>query len=794
MLKTIFGKLKSWWGIVQTLAGSFIISSGWSWYHFKHKPYNPFLIKVFVIWITVFVGYHIFKWSYHFFTAKFNRHIFWQKEFGLFLDNLFFYFSLFFLVFFSPNQILSLVVFLLLMGLFFWRTQKYISFHPDAHQWKLVNKNIFTLIFFLFIFFSVFQYLAFRLANFDNYLKFHNIVLFRAWAMTMFLILGFALATLIYSKTKSIWRYLVLGLWVLFFVLILSVWVANIGILYFTGLYLSPLMLEVAQGSSGVTLNSFSILVGSIGVLVLIIFILIFRQIIKSYQKSSFRQWSYYSMALIAVALVSLLGLSSFQNTPEYTIARNFYEFFKGDKSEAVLSPVVKQKLEKFGLFYDTDRFDLAHRDKVFTAVKKLLPEDLIKQKPNVIILFFESFSSRLTSVYNKNLSGLTPNLEKMANDPHTTIFKNYFNASTPTINGILAQLCSFLPPTGYTEIEDNKNLQRLRLLCLSNILKENGYYNTYITAVPKEFENKASIFGSMDVENIYGQAEIKKLTGNEPLSWGYSDHQLFNFMWDMVERKLISKKQEEPFLMMLSTVDTHPPFDLAKDMIMYGDGKNNVLNSYYTADDAFGQFWEQFRNSEYYDNTIVVAVADHSAFPGAEIKNLFPADAKKLSFYDENMLMMYVPQSTTVIPSEPLKATRDLSEQELSNGKILHSAQNDRQPTLSKEVNLYSSSIDIAPTLLQILNINPENNFEGHSIFDDREKYQNILGMHEYGLYINQEENGKRNVSYQIPSDLKCDVENDTVNSSTPLTLCEYLEFYKWKRQMFQEGRFWGI
>ena len=757
MFKVIFGKLKSWWGIVQTLAGSFIISSGWSWYHFKHKPYNVFFAKVCIIWVVTFIGYHLFKWLYHFFTAKFNRHIFWQKEFGLFLDSLFFYFSLFFLVFFSRNQLLSLVVFLLLMVLFFWRTQKYISYHPDAHQWKLVNKNIFTLIFFLFIFFSIFQYLAFRLANFDNYLKFHNIVLFRAWAMTMFLILGFSVATLIYCKTKSFWRYLALGLWLALFVLILSLWAINIGVMYFSGLYLSPLLLAVTKGSASVAINPFSIFVGLASLLVLILFVFIFCQIIKSYQKSSFRQWSYYSLALIAVALMSLFGLSSFQNTPEYTIVRNFYKFFKGDKTEVVLSPVIKQKLEKFGLFYNTDRFDLAHRDNIFTSDKKLLSAELVKQKPNIIILFFESFSSRLTSVYNKDFPGLTPNLEQMASDPHTTVFQNYFNASTPTINGIIAQLCSFLPPTGYTEIEDNKNLQRLRLLCLPNILKEKGYYNTYITAVAKEFENKDSIFASMDVENIYGQAELSKIIKGEPLSWGYSDHQLFEVMWEMLDQKLTSKKQVEPYLMMLSTVDTHPPFDLAKDMIMYGDGKNNVLNSYHTADDAFGKFWEQFKKSKYYDNTIVVAVADHSAFPGSEIKNLFPSDAKKLSFYDENVLMTYVPQGL-----------------------------------LPKEINLYSSSIDITPTLLQILNINPENNFEGHSIFDDRENYQNILGMHEYGLYINQEENGKRTVDYQIPSDLKCGVENDTVNSSTPLTLCEYLEFYKWKRQMFEQGRFW--
>ncbi len=755
MHKIIIDKLKSWWGIVQTLAGAFVISAGWNFYHTKHKPYDRFFIFVISTWLVVFVGYRLFRWLYHFLTAKFNRHIFWQKEFGRFLDSLFFLSSLFFLVFFCRNQLFSVFIFLGLMGLFFYKTQVYLSHHPSGHEWKIVNKNVFTLIFFLFGLFSIFQYLAYRFANFDAYLKFYNIVLFRSWAMTMFWVLGFVVSTLIFWKIRSPWRYFAIALWGISVVLLVCIWGVNIGIMYFTGLYLSPLMLGVADGAVGVASGPLTILVGASIIVILAIFGYIFRKIIHTYHGSSFRQWAYYSLALVAVSLFSLFGLSSFKNTPEFTVAKNFYNFFLGTKTEAKLSPVIKEKMERFGLIYNTDDFHLAHKEQAFTSGARLLSDNLIANKPNVIIIFFESFSSRLTSVYNKNVVDLTPGLEQMASDRHTTVFKKFYNASTPTINGIISQLCSFLPPTGYTEVEDNKNLQRLRLLCLPTILKDNGYKSaTYITAVDKEFENKNSIFTSMDTDGIYGQDELKNIIKGEPLSWGYSDHQLYPAMW-----RLIEQKKQEPFLMMLSTVDTHAPFDLAQDMVMYREGDSNVLNSYRTADDAFAKFWKEFRQSKYYSNTIVVAVADHAVFPGADIKKLFPSDANKLSFYDETMFMMYVPQ-----------------------GK------------LPKEVDMYSSSMDVAPTLLQVLNINTPNSFEGHSIFDDRSKYQNVLGMHEYGLYINQEWNeDRRDISYEMPSELKCDEEVASLATSSPLTLCEYLEFYKWKRQMFEQGRFWG-
>jgi len=62
--------------------------------------------------------------------------------------------------------------------------------------------------------------------------------------------------------------------------------------------------------------------------------------------------------------------------------------------------------------------------------------------------------------------------------------------------------------------------------------------------------------------------------------------------------------------LILLSTVDTHPPFNLAKDVRPYQDGKNLLLNSVHTTDDAFKIFWEKFKASEFYRDTIVVAIA----------------------------------------------------------------------------------------------------------------------------------------------------------------------------------------
>jgi phosphoglycerol transferase MdoB-like AlkP superfamily enzyme len=488
--------------------------------------------------------------------------------------------------------------------------------------------------------------------------------------------------------------------------------------------------------------------------LLLTIFVFIKRKILLSHKQIQKKYWSYYNLAILILAIGSLIVFSSIKTTPEYGIIKNFYDYFADNNIQVELNPIVQKKLERFGIKYNLNEFSINQHKQIFPVTSTLLlPPVLQQQKPNILIVFLESFSSRLSEVYNPNLVAVTPGLDKMSKDPNTTIFRKYFNAATPTVTGLLSQLCSILPPTGHEEIT-NGGVRHHHLLCLPQILKNNGYqYSAYITAVDKDFANKGTIITDMGTNKFFGTEELKQYIDGEPLSWGWSDHQLFPATW-----KLMNEQSKKPFLMMLSTVDTHPPFTLAKDMVKYGDGKNDLLNSIHTADDAFGKFWDEFTLSPLYKNTIVITVADHAVFPAAYTKDNFADVVGKLSFYDENMFMVYVPKSV-----------------------------------LPKTIDLPSSGIDFTPTVLNLLNINSANAFEGHSIFNERKDFPNILGMHEFGLYINQlDKTGQRLIDYNIPSHLDCTNYQYDADVSKPLTLCEFLNYYQWKKKIFSDGRFW--
>lgn len=754
LIKSTTSKLSRLLPAIYTIAGSLIIASGWAYYHLDKHNLVRFASRTLVLAAFVAVVFRVGLVVFDRLFPRFKRHPFWHTHFRAQLNELFFAASLLFGVFFIRTELYSLAYALLVLALLYHMLKRILGTHPANEHWLLVHRAVARFSLAVFVLQAVAQYLSYRWYILDSSIKFYDIVLFRSLAMSALWLLAFALAGFVYVGVSSRWRVTVIALLSLLFLGFEFFWVVNLSTLYYAGLYFDPTALNHLHESAGLfETNTVYIPLAGLAAS-FVIFVAALVQLLHAHQRAPARHWYAYYGALAFISIMALVSFSSLTNTPEHRVLAAFYDYYFKEDRPQTLSPVIVEKLRKFGLSYSPDSFYVAEHARVFSTSSpaNFLPPRLVASKPNIIIIFLESYSARLTSVYNQRFPKLTPGLERMAASTNTTIFKRYFNASTPTVTGLLSQLCSLLPPTGHNEIQNDKKLQRHRLLCLPEVLKNNGYtYAGYITAVEKDFANKDGIFGSMGTDEVYGTEELSQHITGAPQSWGYSDHQMFPFLWELAQQK------KQPFLLMLSTVDTHPPFNLAKDEVPYGDGSQQVLNAFHTTDHAFLKFWNEFSSSTLARNTIVIAVADHAVFPGAYDRKTFPQEAGKLNFYDENTFLMYVPDSV-----------------------------------LPKTVETYASGLDFTPTLLHVLGYSPTNSFEGHSIFDDQNKYPNLLGMHELGLYINQvTASGTRKISYNLPAEIRCPV-NYSPSSTPELTECDYLQFYTWKRQMFEQGRFW--
>ncbi|MBI5222153.1 MAG: LTA synthase family protein, partial [Candidatus Magasanikbacteria bacterium] len=391
----------------------------------------------------------------------------------------------------------------------------------------------------------------------------------------------------------------------------------------------------------------------------------------------------------------------------------------------------------------------------IYDSHAPLLPARFAVRRPNVIIIFFESLSSRLTSVYNQELIDVTPNLQSFVDESGSTVFKQFYNASSPTATGLFSLLCSSLPAFGNNEIGSFNKFAGHRALCLPAVLKKSGGYETtvYMMGQEKKFASMQRMMENMGIDRVFSKEDLDGEIDGKAIYWGYEDHQLFPAA--LQRAKQLSATS--PFFLAVSTINTHPPFfDASGKKISFGDGSNELLESLRSSDDAFGQFWQEFKNSELYNDTILIVVADHSMFPGRQLNELIPSQ----SYFDENFFVTRIPDSV-----------------------------------LPREVNVLSSAIDFTPTLLHILGINVKNSFEGHSIFDDRTAFPSIMGMANDGFYVNEKlKDSAPVVAYSLTSELDCPLlKNEDIDLEAPLTLCETRHFYLWKKQMFEDGRLWG-
>ena len=158
-------------------------------------------------------------------------------------------------------------------------------------------------------------------------------------------------------------------------------------------------------------------------------------------------------------------------------------------------------------------------------------------------------------------------------------------------------------------------------------------------------------------------------------------------------------------------TIETHAFVDIVSDGIPYKDGKNNVLNTIHNMDDAFGTFWKYFKNSKFAKNTIIIFTSDHAHYFGKEyITTLKKHNDKQYYpiFIDKVPLLIYAPN---------IKLPKEYDAKQ-------------------------STSIDLAPTILHLLQIkNEKNAFVGSSLFEQDKEH---LGIASYGrnLYMLKENN----------------------------------------------------
>ena len=231
--------------------------------------------------------------------------------------------------------------------------------------------------------------------------------------------------------------------------------------------------------------------------------------------------------------------------------------------------------------------------------------------RPNIIIIVLESFGHSIITEIGGDGSA-APNLNSLIKEG--IFFKNFYATGTLTDRALGAILAGYPSPPGASIISNERKAQELPRL--NQTLKKAGYSSSFLYGGDIDFGHFRSFLLMGEFENIISDNSFPPSLSTS--NWGVPDHHLFH---SLVEE---SDNAFSPFFHVLLTLSSHYPFDVPMEPVFQGtDRLTNFKNSVYYTDRSLGEFIETAKTKEWWNQTLIVLVADH----GSRVINLSSYD-----------------------------------------------------------------------------------------------------------------------------------------------------------------------
>ncbi len=232
------------------------------------------------------------------------------------------------------------------------------------------------------------------------------------------------------------------------------------------------------------------------------------------------------------------------------------------------------------------------------------------RPRKNLVIILEESLGAEFVGALGGK--DLTPNLDSLKSQG--LWFEQLYATGTRSVRGIEAVITGF-PPTPARSVVKLSKSQR-HFYTLADQLGKEGYTTSFIYGGEAQFDNMRRFFMNNGFQSVIDHNNYKNPIFDG--SWGVSDEDLFNRAHEE-----FSGMGDQPFFSLVFTSSNHTPFDFPDGRITLfdKDNKQTVNNAVKYADHALGQFVEKAKQSDYWNNTVFLIVADHnSRVVGAEL------------------------------------------------------------------------------------------------------------------------------------------------------------------------------
>jgi phosphoglycerol transferase MdoB-like AlkP superfamily enzyme len=376
-------------------------------------------------------------------------------------------------------------------------------------------------------------------------------------------------------------------------------------------------------------------------------------------------------LVLTAVSLAAVNGGMKDRTSNNYVneLAGNgIYQFFNAFRSSHLdyakfyrtLSDDQAFRLVREGLktpdatYINDDPHDLTR------AIRRVGPERHL----NVVLISVESLSGDYLGTFG-NKENITPYLDSLVSQ--SLFFDNLYANGTRTVRGLEALSLSVPPTPGDSLLKEHNNEN---LLSLADIFNDRGYQSDFVYGGYGEFDNMNYFFSHNGYRTVDRRDIPKGATIHSENVWGVADEDLYTLALKQMDDAQAAGK---PFFLHIMTTSNHRPYTFPAGRVSQANQTRAGAVAY--TDWSIGDFIKRARAKSYFDDTVFVITADHCASSAG--KTSVPINRYHVP------LWIYAPKHI-----QPQRVERLMGQ------------------------------VDIAPTVLGLLNFSYRSRFFGYDLF----------------------------------------------------------------------------
>ena len=230
----------------------------------------------------------------------------------------------------------------------------------------------------------------------------------------------------------------------------------------------------------------------------------------------------------------------------------------------------------------------------------------LRNDRPNIILIITESFTAKALEATGGK-PGIMPQLNGLLREG--VLFSRVYATSDRTDKGIAAVLAGYPSLPGSSPLKYQKLTEKLAFI--PQKLNAAGYRSEFYYGGTLDFANYRSFMVQADYDKIVSDVDFAK----EDLKskWGAFDHVVLN--------RCLAESPDgaKGFFKTILTLTSHEPFETPYPAVIKGnDDESKYLNSLHYTDAAIGEFIQKAKTRKWWENTLVIIIADHgSRMPG---------------------------------------------------------------------------------------------------------------------------------------------------------------------------------